>query len=142
MPSYLWSVKSPEGRSAAQRVQAPSPEAARTILESQGFTELKLQDDDFGNILHDGLRIDSPDLQDAEFTPEEELEFMRSHGFWGGLWRTIQSWSWALVPLAVWNSYNIYRGLRWSVSAVAAGALLLVVIYLMVTLRAVSVCYN
>src|SRR5258708_36648658 len=106
MPSYLWSVTNSEGRVGGQRVEAPSPEAARAILEAQGFTNLKLQKDDFGNALESGFAVDNPDLEHEEFTADEELEFRRAHGFWGGVWRTIKLWAWALVPLALWNSWN------------------------------------
>jgi len=141
MPSYLWSVTNAEGRVIGQRVQAPSPEAARALLEAKGFTNLKLQQDDFGNALDAGRAIENP-LEGEEFTADEELEFRRPHGFFGGVWRTLKSWAWALVPLTVWNAWNLYRGLRWSVSVVAGATLLLIVLYLMITLSAVSVCYN
>src|SRR6266849_3686420 len=73
MPSYLWSVTNAEGRVGGQRVEAPSPEAARAILEAQGFTNLKLQQDDFGNALDAGLAVENP-IEDKQFTPDEELE--------------------------------------------------------------------
>jgi hypothetical protein len=142
MPTYLWSAKDPEGRETGQRVQAVSPEAARAILEAQGFTDLKLQKDDFANAIDAGMKLESPELEEAEFTADEELDFHRPRGFWGQVWGSLKAWSWALVPLAVWNGCNVWRGLRWGVSDVLAGVLLLAVFYLMVTLGAVSICYN
>ncbi len=142
MPTYLWSAKDPEGRQTGQRVQAASPEAARAMLEAQGFSDLKLQKDDFSNAIDAGMKLENHDLADLEFTADEELEFHQPRGFWGQVWGTLKAWSWALAPLAVWNGCNVWRGLRWGVSDVLAGVLLLAVVYLIVTLAAMSICYN
>jgi tetratricopeptide (TPR) repeat protein len=46
MPIYLWTAKDTKGVENALKVNAPTAQEARTVLEGQGYTDLKLIKDD------------------------------------------------------------------------------------------------
>jgi tetratricopeptide (TPR) repeat protein len=46
MPTYLWTGKNAQGADTAEKINAPTPELARDLLEKRGYTDLKLLKDD------------------------------------------------------------------------------------------------
>src|ERR1041385_6451517 len=46
MPIYLWTAKNASGVESAQKISAPSAQHARSFLEAQGYSDLKLIKDD------------------------------------------------------------------------------------------------
>src|SRR3954470_6610697 len=46
MPTYLWTGKNARGVESAEKINAPTPELARDLLEKRGYTDLKLLKDD------------------------------------------------------------------------------------------------
>lgn len=46
MPTYLWTGKNAQGVEIAEKINAPTPELARDLLEKRGYAALKLLKDD------------------------------------------------------------------------------------------------
>jgi len=89
MVSYLWKGISPAGVASAERVSAENASAARQSLESLGWKNLVLLEDEIAALAAEGARKDCDPEFEAELTVEEEAKF--ALGVYPGFFR-----SWAV----------------------------------------------
>ena len=111
MASYLYTAKSPDGKSITDRVEASTTDGARYALNLRGYREIVFHTDDSSNRVDATLLAEMAD-GDLEFrlTPEQEREARQGGGVVRELWFAWKMNAIFWVPIGVWVGANLIKG--------------------------------
>jgi len=114
MPQYLWRCTTQDGQEGAVRIEAPTPEEARQLLQSQGYSGLALFTDDVVAATKASFG-ESPAKTDL-FTPEAEADLMRRTRttFLSLLWRSFKPGLALYLIVAVFIGIRLLRRHHWA----------------------------
>lgn len=115
MSSYLFSAKSPEGKSVTDRIEAATTDAARYALDLRGYREIIFHTDDSSNRVDAVLLAEMVDGGfESRLTPEQEKEARKGGGVLRQLWTAWKLNAVFWIPLSIWIGVNLAGGMPFS----------------------------
>lgn len=103
MPEYLYTARSPEGKTVTDRIAAATVDTARYALETRRYQDIVFHTDDSTARLDAQTARDlDPDGDGEVLTPEQQLAARRGGGFFSGLWFAWKVNAVFWLPILVW----------------------------------------
>jgi len=110
--TYLWRARDRHRNATVQRIEASSAAEARKQLEADGFTELRLQAEEFVAAAKASVEAASNPEYHVELTPEEEANQVSQPlpGFWSQWGKSLRESPWSTLFQVALLAWGIHRG--------------------------------